>query len=246
VVGRIIRPHGLRGELSVEVRTDDPGGRYANGSVLGTDPESGPLTVTASRWHSGRLLVSFAEVIDRTDAELLRGVLLTVDAADVPLPQDPDEFHDHQLTGLTVVTVSGELVGTVSDVLHAGQDLLSITPAAGTSRQEEVLVPFVAAIVTEVDVAAGRLVIDPPPGLLDLAVASAGPDDTDAGPDDTDAGPDDTDAGPGSPTARSGTGVTPGGDGTGSSPDPDVGSGRDGADAEAAGAGPGPGGGRED
>jgi hypothetical protein len=138
-----------------------------------------------------------------------------------------------------VVTFSGELVGTVSDVLHAGQDLLSITPAAGTSRQEEVLVPFVAAIVTEVDVAAGRLVIDPPPGLLDLAVASAGPDDTDAGPVDTDAGP-------GSPTARSGTGVAPGGDGTGSSPDPDVGSGRDGADAEAAGAGPGPGGGRED
>jgi 16S rRNA processing protein RimM len=183
VVGRIIRPHGLRGELSVEVRTDDPGRRFANGSVLDTDPAgAGPLTVTASRWHSGRLLVSFAEVADRTDAELLRGVLLTVDAADVPLSQDPDEFHDHQLAGLTVVTVSGELVGTVSDVLHAGQDLLSITPAAGTSRREEVLVPFVAAIVTEVDVAAGKVIIDPPPGLLDLAVASAGPDDTHAGP----------------------------------------------------------------
>ena len=188
MVGRIIRPHGLRGELSVEIRTDDPGRRYANGSVLGTDPpQAGPLTVTASRWHSGRLLVSFAEVVDRTDAELLRGVLLTVDAAEVPLPQDPDEFHDHQLTGLTVVTVSGEVVGTVSDVLHYGQDLLSVTPAAGTSRQEEVLVPFVAAIAVEVDLAAGKVVIDPPPGLLDLATPGPEADGAGAGPGASDA-----------------------------------------------------------
>ena len=169
MVGRILRPHGLRGELSVEVRTDDPSERFATGAALGTDPaEAGPLTVTASRWHAGRLLVSFAEVADRTQAESLRGVWLTVDAADVPLPEDPDEFHDHQLTGLTVVTVSGELVGTVSDVLHYGQPLLSVTPAAGTARSAEVLVPFVAAIAVEVDLAAGKLVIDPPPGLLDL------------------------------------------------------------------------------
>jgi 16S rRNA processing protein RimM len=167
VVGRILRPHGLRGELSVEVRTDDPGDRFAAGSVLATDPpEAGPLTVAASRWHLGRLLVSFAGIEDRTGAEALRGVWLTIDAADIP--QDPDEFHDRQLTGLTVVTVSGELVGTVTDVLHPGQDLLAITPAPGTSRGSEVLVPFVAAIAVEVDLAGGKLVIDPPPGLLDL------------------------------------------------------------------------------
>jgi 16S rRNA processing protein RimM len=175
VVGRIIRPHGLQGELAVEVRTDDPGARYTNGSVLGTDPpQAGPLTVVSARWHSGRLLVSFAEVIGRTDAESLRGVLLTVDAAEVTLPQDPDEFHDHQLAGLTVVTVSGEVVGTVSDVLHYGQALLAVTPAPGTGRQEELLVPFVAAIAVEVDLPAGKLVIDPPPGLLDLTSGSAG------------------------------------------------------------------------
>ena len=169
MVGRILRPHGLRGELSVEVRTDDPGDRFAAGSVLATDPpEAGPLTVEASRWHSGRLLVSFAEIEDRTGAEGLRGAWLTIDAAEVPLPQDPDEFHDHQLTGLTVVTVSGELVGTVTDVLHHGQSLLAITPAAGTSRQADVLVPFAAAIAVEVDLAGGQLVIDPPSGLLDL------------------------------------------------------------------------------
>jgi 16S rRNA processing protein RimM len=170
-----MRPHGLQGELAVEVRTDDPSARYANGSVLGTDPpQAGPLTVISARWHSGRLLVSFAEVVDRTDAETLRGVLLTVDASEVALPQDPDEFHDHQLTGLTVVTVSGELVGTVSDVLHHGQALLAVTPAPGTGRQAEILVPFVAAIAVEVDLAAGSLVIDPPSGLLDLTPGSAG------------------------------------------------------------------------
>ena len=169
VVGRILRPHGLRGELSVEVRTDDPEQRFAAGTVLGTDPaEAGPLTVEASRWHSGRLLVSFAGVPDRTVAESLRGAWLTIDVADIPLPDDPDEFHDHQLTGLTVVTISGELVGTVAGVLHYGQALLAVAPAAGTSRRAEVLVPFVAAIVVEVDLAGRRLVIDPPPGLLDL------------------------------------------------------------------------------
>jgi 16S rRNA processing protein RimM len=191
VVGRIIRPHGLRGELSVEVRTDEPDQRFADGSVLGTDPPSaGPLTVTAARWHSGRLLVWFAEVADRTEAESLRGVWLTVDASEVALPQDPDEFHDHQLTGLTVVTVSGALVGTVSDVLHHGQDLLSITPPAGTPRRAEVLVPFVAAIAVEVDLAAGKLVIDPPPGLLDLAPGDAGPGPGAAGSGPGDAGGD--------------------------------------------------------
>lgn len=182
MVGWILRPHGLRGELSVEVRTDDPDQRYAPGSVLGTDPpQAGPLTVTAARWHSGRLLVSFAEVIDRTDAESLRGVRLTVDATEIVPPQDPDEFHDHQLTGLTVVTVSGELVGTVSDVLHYGQALLAVTPAPGTGRQAEILVPFVAAIAVDVDLAAGKLVIDPPVGLLDLAPSGAGPGSGEAG-----------------------------------------------------------------
>src|SRR5207245_9813828 len=85
VVGRILRPHGLRGELSVEVRTDDPAERFAAGSVFATDPpEAGPLTVEASRWHSGRLLVSFAGIEDRTDAESLRGAWLTIGAAGLP------------------------------------------------------------------------------------------------------------------------------------------------------------------
>jgi 16S rRNA processing protein RimM len=168
VVGRITRPHGVRGEVSVEVRTDEPERRFAVGSVLATDPaEAGPLTVASARWHTGRLLVGFAGIADRNQAEDLRGIWLTLDSAEAGSSDDPDEFHDHELIGLAVVTVSGEPVGRVSDVRHQGQDLLVIEP-------DDLLVPFVAAIVPEVDVAAGRLVIDPPPGLLELGTAEPG------------------------------------------------------------------------
>jgi 16S rRNA processing protein RimM len=168
----VVRPHGIRGEVAVEIRTDDPDQRFAVGSVLGTDPEAaGPLTVESARWHSGRLLVTFAGVADRTQAESLRGVWLTVDATQVTTPEDPDEFHDQQLVGLTVVTTAGEPVGTITDVRHHGQDLLVIEPAVGSHRQGDVLIPFVAAIAVDVDVAAGRMVIDPPAGLLELTGA---------------------------------------------------------------------------
>jgi len=172
VVGRIGRPHGIRGELTVQVHTDDPDLRFAAGSVLATEPAArGPLTVSSSRWHSGRLLVRFDGYADRTSAGDLRGTLLVMDSAEVTPSADPDEFHDHELIGLGVVTLAGDPVGVVADVLHQGQDLLVVRPAAGgpaSSTDGEILVPFVAAIVPQVDVPAGRLVIDPPPGLLDL------------------------------------------------------------------------------
>jgi 16S rRNA processing protein RimM len=169
VVGRVGRPHGIRGEMTVQVHTDDPDLRFADGCVLATEPAArGPLTVSSHRWHSGRLLVSFAGYADRSSAENLRGTLLVMDSAEVGPTGDPDEFHDHELVGLEVVTVTGEPVGAVSDVLHQGQDLLVVRPGPSAAGGPEVLVPFVAAIVTEVDVKAQRLVIDPPPGLLDL------------------------------------------------------------------------------
>jgi 16S rRNA processing protein RimM len=170
VVGRVGRPHGIRGEVTVQVRTDDPGRRFAAGSVLATEPAAnGPLTVLSTRWHSGRLLVTFAGSTDRSQAESLAGTLLVVDSADLGSPDDPEEFNDHDLIGLEARTTAGDLVGTVSDVLHHGQDLLVIKPVAGSG--EEALVPFVTAIVPEVDIAAGRLVIDPPPGLLGPGIA---------------------------------------------------------------------------
>jgi 16S rRNA processing protein RimM len=241
VVGRITRPHGVHGEVSVEVRTDEPDRRFAVGRVLPTDPvAAGPLTVDSLRWHSGRLLIQFAGVTDRNQAEELRGTWLTLDSAEAGPSGDPDEFHDAELIGLAVVTTTGQPVGRVTDVRHFGQDLLVIEPepagsqpssagsgppgsgpaptgpaptgpaptgpaptgpaptgpaptgpaptgpagrgpalaARGPARgasHSELLVPFVAAIVPEVDVAAGRLVIDPPPGLLELAAGEPGP-----------------------------------------------------------------------
>src|SRR5580693_2881073 len=166
VVGRIGRPHGLRGELTVQVHTDEPDSRFAAGSVLTTEPAArGSLSESSVNWHSGRLLVSFAGCADRTSAKDLRGTLLVMDSAEVAPAEDPNEFHDYELIGLDVATVAGEPVGVVADVLHQGQDLLVIRPDRPGA---EVLVPFVAALVPEVDVKAGRLVIDPPPGLLDL------------------------------------------------------------------------------
>ncbi|MFD3684220.1 ribosome maturation factor RimM [Nocardiopsis sp. NPDC058631] len=166
VVGRIGRAHGIRGDVAVDVRTDDPAARFADGTEMATDPAAaGPLTIASSRRHSDRLLVRFRGIADRDSAEALRGTLLFVDSQDIAPLDDPDEFHDHELIGLAAVTTGGDAVGTVGDVLHHAQDVLVVaTPEGG-----EVLVPFVAALVPEVDVAGGRIVIDPPPGLLDLA-----------------------------------------------------------------------------
>jgi 16S rRNA processing protein RimM len=168
-VGRIGRAHGIRGEVSVDVRTDSPEVRFAPGTLLTTEPTgAGPLTVGRSRWHSGRLLVFFDCVTDRSNAERLRGVRLLAEIDDDERPDDPEEYFDHHLVGLHVVTAGGVEVGEVAEVLHLpGQDLLAVR----RSGAAEVLVPFVAEIVPEVDIAGGRLVIDPPPGLLDPAEA---------------------------------------------------------------------------
>jgi 16S rRNA processing protein RimM len=119
--------------------------------------------VVAVRWHSGELLVRFEGVRDRDAAGELRGTWLIVDSSTLAPSDDPDEFHDYELVGLTVRTIDGTEIGVVEDVLHSGQDLLAVR--AGS---REILVPFVKAIVTDVDVASGVLVIDPPPGLIDL------------------------------------------------------------------------------
>ncbi|MDE3721602.1 ribosome maturation factor RimM [Nocardiopsis sp. N85] len=166
VVGRIGRAHGVRGDVAVDVRTDTPEERFVVGSALETDrPGGAPLTIAAVRVHSGRLLVRFKGVGDRDAAEGLRGISLLVDSEHIAPTDDPDEFHDHELIGLTAVTTGGEEIGTVDDVLHHAQDLLVVSGSGG----REVLVPFVAELVPEVDVPGGRIVLDPPPGLLDLA-----------------------------------------------------------------------------
>jgi len=169
VVGRIAKAHGVHGEVAVEVRTDDVERRFAVGAVLETEPpERGPLAVRAVRPHSGRLLVHFDAVDDRFAADALRGTMLVVDSATSPPTDDPEEFWDHDLVGLAAVTTTGAALGDVVEVLHLpAQDVLVVQPD-GAETDAQLLIPFVAAIVPEVDVAAGRLVVDPPDGLLDL------------------------------------------------------------------------------
>ena len=169
VVGRIGKPHGLRGEVTLDLRSDEPERRFAPGARLAVQPPAGSafahrtLSVVRSRWHQTTLLVTFEELGDRNQAEAARGVLLstTVDASETP--DDPDEFYDHQLIGLLAVDLDGRELGTVTAVAHGGaQDLLTVRTPDG----HDGLVPFVKALVPEVDLAAGRIVVADRPGLV--------------------------------------------------------------------------------
>ena len=169
VAGRVVKAHGITGEPVVDVRTDDPQERFAAGSHLRLKPrgvgDSRDVQVESARPHGARMLVRLSGLTDRDSADALRGSLFLVDSADLPSIDDPDEFYDHQLEGLTVRTVDGTEVGSVTEVLHtAGGELLSVRTAEGA----EVLVPFVRAIVTSVSLADGTVEIDPPEGLLDV------------------------------------------------------------------------------
>lgn len=170
MVGRIGRPHGVRGEVTVEVRTDSPDVRFAPGTALVTESSKsdvpGQLTVLNAHWHSGTLLVAFDGVNDRGAAEGIRGTLLVIDAADaISATDDPDEFHDVQLIGLHAEDTSGAALGVIEEVLHTpAGELLSLRRTDGG----ETLVPFIQQMVPIVDTDGGRIVIDPPEGLLDL------------------------------------------------------------------------------
>lgn len=164
-VGRIGPAHGVRGEVFVQPWTDDPADRFAVGARLDTNPSSaGPLVVAAQRDHSGRLVVEFEGVTDRDGAAGLHGVVLLVPAHTRPQLADSDDFYDTDLVGLQASTVDGEALGPVTNVLHGpAGDYLEVR-VEGRER----LIPFVAAIVPEVDLVAGTVRIDPPEGLLDL------------------------------------------------------------------------------
>ncbi|MEU3651321.1 ribosome maturation factor RimM [Streptomyces sp. NPDC032161] len=165
VVARIGRAHGIKGEVTVEVRTDEPELRLAPGAVLATDPASaGPLTIETGRVHSGRLLLRFEGVRDRNAAEALRNTLLIAEVDPAELPEDPEEFYDHQLIDLDVVLADGTEIGRIVEITHLpSQDLLIVERPDGG----EVMIPFVEEIVTEIDLEEQRAVIAPPPGLID-------------------------------------------------------------------------------
>lgn len=184
VVGQIGKPHGIRGEVSVAVRTDEPEERFVAGSVFTTEvprdrrvstaPAAAPgivyevpptLVLESVRWHQGRGIAQFEGVHDRSVAEALRGVLLQVESSGLKPPSDPDEFHDHELVGLSVVSSDGAVIGRVARIDHApASDLIVLDKSGGGTA----LIPFVSALVPTVDVAGGRIVVDLPDGLLDL------------------------------------------------------------------------------
>ncbi|HEY5846064.1 MAG TPA: ribosome maturation factor RimM [Microlunatus sp.] len=162
VIGIVGRPHGVRGEVAVAPRTDEPERRFRVGAALRGEGTDRVLTVESSRAHSGRMLVRFVEAPDRSAVESLRGVRLVVDVPADERPTEPEEFYDRQLVGLRVLDAGGVAVGRVVVVLHLpGQDLLEIDTEQGSR-----LVPFVSALVPEIDLARGVLRLADVPGLL--------------------------------------------------------------------------------
>ena len=170
VVARIGKPHGLRGEVTVQLHTDDPETRFAVGSTIATQAGAGTgvprtLTIRSTRVHQGVWLLGFEQIPDRTGAESLRGTRLVIDAADLEPGGDDDGWYEDELRGLAVHTSDGARIGEVTRLeMGPAQDLLVVALDAGG----DAYLPFVEAIVPEVDVEGGRVVVDPPEGLLEL------------------------------------------------------------------------------
>ena len=163
----------------MDVRTDEPDRRFAEGATVVTDSKlPRTLTVAASRWHSGRLLVKFAEVPDRTAAEQLRNLTVRSEVSEDERPEDPEEYYDRELIGLAVRTDDGAEAGEIIDVVHLpSQDLLEIRRPAGNA----VLVPLVEELVPEINVDKQYVVVADRPGLLDpegaeVALTEPGPE----------------------------------------------------------------------
>ncbi|HLR44122.1 MAG TPA: ribosome maturation factor RimM, partial [Brevibacterium sp.] len=180
VAARLGKPHGIRGEVTIEIRTDDPDSRFVPGARFATDPDIGALTLERARWHRDRLLLTFAEVADRSRAEQIRDTEILIDGTGDAV--EDDAWRVEELVDLAVELEDGTPVGTVTDLtVGAMQDLLHVRTTAG----EEVLVPFVEEIVPEVDPEERRMVLTPPPGLIDDGDAEAdGTEADEAGADE--------------------------------------------------------------
>ncbi|MDF2492579.1 MAG: rRNA processing protein RimM [Microbacterium sp.] len=180
-VGRLVKAHGLKGAMKVELYTDDPDGRFVPGATFSLQvPDSSPwfgksITVREFKWMNSHAVLFLEGIEDRSEAETLVRAILWIDQDAEAESGEEDAWFDHQLVGLAVVR-DGRTVGRVARVDHMpAQDLLVIT----ASDDREILVPFVKAIVPEVDVAAGRVIVTPPAGLFEELPA----DDADEAPD---------------------------------------------------------------
>jgi 16S rRNA processing protein RimM len=170
-VGRLTKPHGLKGALKLELFTDTPETRFVSGAEFTLQvPETSEwhgktLTLAELRWYNGHPVGFFEGVLDRTGAESLVKAILWVDQDLTELPDEDDAWYHHQLIGLRVER-DGVPVGTVARIDHLpAQDLLAVATPTG-----EVLVPFVSALVPSVDIEAGVVVVTPPAGLFEELV----------------------------------------------------------------------------
>jgi 16S rRNA processing protein RimM len=176
VVGRIGKAHGIRGEVTVEVRTDEPEERFAPGASLFIGDSDDELLIESSRPHGGGMLIGFAGVLDRTAAEGLRGIILTIERVAGVQPSGEDEYYDDDLIGCEVRDRAGTCLGVVAEVVHLpGQDLLSIAPipdptsVESTSPRPAWLLPLIRQFVPDIDIAGRVVTVDPPDGITDLA-----------------------------------------------------------------------------
>ena len=161
-VARIGKANGLKGDVALDVRTDVPQERLVIGAVFDTEPaDAGPFTLARVRQHSGRWIVGFDEISDRTGAENAQGIELVIDSEE---SEEDGAWYVHELVGLRVVRPDGTPVGEVADLLAMpAHDLLVVRQPSGFRA----MIPFVEQFVPEVDVQAGRVVVTPPYGLLD-------------------------------------------------------------------------------
>lgn len=176
-VGRLTKAHGLKGAIKLELYTDDPERRFVPGAVFSLQvPKDSPwhgehLTLRELRWYNGQPVGFFEGVDDRTAAETLLKAILWVDQVDDEAPED-DAWYDHQLIGLAVLR-DGARIGQVAHVEHLpAQDLLIVRVDEERPGGRDVMVPFVSAIVPEVDLDAGTLTVTPPAGLFEEVAES--------------------------------------------------------------------------
>ncbi len=161
VVGRIGRAHGVLGEATVQVQTDDPDVRFKVGAKLSLD-NGKDLTIRSARWHNQILLLAFDGIIDRNQIEELRDQMISAEVDITSL--SPGEYHYQQLLGCQVFLQSNELIGEVDEIVKLpGQDLLSVA-----KNGKKVLIPMVKKIIISIDVSTKKIVVDPPEGLLDV------------------------------------------------------------------------------
>lgn len=182
-VARIGKPHGIRGEVTVQVLTDAPGDRFVPGTQFVVEPaKAGPLTISSARWNKDILLLGFEEISTRNQAEEIRGAKLFIETEE--LDEDEDEgWYEHELVGLEA-RVGSQAVGKVAALNTLPvQDLLVIEGMDG----KEILVPFVEEIVPEVNVEEGYVLLTPPPGLFELNTESAADDSDASAADNTEA-----------------------------------------------------------